>query len=577
MTLAPTTTTQLAELRETAQEIMTALTRQQDILRLRQIAFQPGLLGVIQALPPAIERAERSLSADEREVVQLRALAETSALVNSSLDVDTVFERALDAVLQLTGAGRGYLFLRESSELVIRAARKQEQPTTDSPSPDEDNQSVSRTILREVIRTGKPLLTNNAADDPRVTKSATITKYGLRSVLCVPLLLKGVVEGAVYVDNRFREGVFTERELALLTAFSNQIAVAIENSRLFTSVQASLRDIGGATELMQNVFTSIASGVITTDARDSITTFNLAAADILSVPPDAPLGQPLRAVLPMLGAEFEEALLDAQTQNSSTTLETEAEIVGRGRIALKLKVSPLKNSDGLTEGIAMVLDDLTAQHERDQTIDLLRRYLPPGMVESIREIAQLGIGGERREVTCMFIDVGAFTSFGALQPAHMMAMLNVYLEAITNVVHLAGGLIDKYMGSEVMVLFNTQLNPQSDHALRAAETALTMGDALRQLPVQPEAPPYRIGIHTGVATLGNVGGIQRRSFTALGDSINLAKRLQENAASGQIIVSEAALRAIQSSAPDAVRAAELPLLQVRGRQQTTRVYEVARP
>ena len=576
MTIAPTTTTQLAELRETAQEVMTSLARQQDILRLRQITFQPGLLGVIQALAPSIERAERSLEADERELVQLRVLAETSALVNSSLDVDTVFERALDAVLQLTGAGRGYLFLRDGSdEPAMHVARKQEEPSPDAP--DDDNHSVSRTILREVIRTGKALLTNNAVDDPRITKSATITKYSLRSVLCVPLTLKGVVEGAIYVDNRFREGVFTERELALLTAFSNQIAVAIENSRLFASVQASLRDIGGATELMQNVFTSIASGVITTDARDSITTFNLAAADILNQPPDTPFGQPLRAVLPMLGAEFEEALLDAQTQNTSTTLEAETEIEGRGRIALKLKVSPLKNREGQTEGVAMVLDDLTAQRERDQTIDLLRRYLPPGMVESIREIAQLGIGGERREVSCMFIDVGAFTSFGALQPAHMMDMLNVYLEAITNVVHLAGGLIDKYMGSEVMVLFNTQLNPQNDHAARAAETALTIGETLRKLPVQPEAPAYRIGIHTGVATLGNVGGIQRRSFTALGDSINLAKRLQENAASGQIIISEATLEAIRTVAPNLVRASELSPLQVKGRQQTTRVFEVARP
>lgn len=576
MTIAPTTTTQLAELRESAQEIMTALARQQDILRLRQIAMQPGLLGVVQALAPSIERAERSLSADDKELIQLRALAETSALVNSSLDVDTVFERALDAVLRLTGAGRGYLLLRDGGgEAVIRVARKQEEPNPNAP--DDGNQSVSRTILREVIRTGKPLLTNNAADDPRISKSATITKYSLRSVLCVPLILKGVVEGAVYVDNRFREGVFTEREMALLTAFCNQIAVAIENSRLFTSVQASLRDIGGATELMQNVFASIASGVITTDARDIITTFNIAAADILNVPPDAPFGQPLRAILPMLGAEFEEALLDAQTQNISATLETEAEIGGRGRIALKLKVSPLKNSDGLTEGVAMVLDDLTAQRERDLTLDLLRRYLPPGMIESIREIAQLGIGGERREVTCMFVDVGVFTHFGALHPAHVMDMLNVYLEAITNVVHLAGGLIDKYMGSEVMVLFNTQLNPQNDHAVRAAETALAIGEALRKLPVQSEAPPFRVGIHTGVATLGNVGGIQRRSFTALGDSINLAKRLQENAASGQIILSEAALSAVQALAPGLLRATELPPLQVRGRQQITRIFEVQRP
>jgi PAS domain S-box-containing protein len=555
----------LNTLHHETQEAMSAMARQQEILRLRQIALQPGLLGLLQTLAGGIEKAARHVEFDSRELMQLRALAETSALINSTLDLDIVLQFAMDAVLQLTGARRGYLLLRdERGELSPRIARRQ-------PGDQEETESISRAILRQVMSSGQPLLTDNASDDPRTNRSDTAAKFGLRSILCVPLASKGLVEGVIYVDNRLREGVFGEGELNLLTAVANQIAVATENARLFASVQASLSDIAAVTELMQNVFGSIASGVITTDARDAVTACNAAAIDILNISSEQVIGQPLRALLPPLGGEFEEAMVLALIENSSHSLEAEAEISGRGRIALKLTVSPLKNAEGAIEGVALVMDDLTAAREREQSLDLLRRYLPPGMVESIHEIARLGIGGERREVTCLFIDIGgALVQSGGMTARRKMELLNQHLETITAVVHQAGGLIDKYMGSDVMTLFNTQLNPQNDHARNALECALALADAFAAYPGS-----YRMGVHTGVATLGNVGSLQRRSFTALGDNINLAKRLQENAEGGQILVSDATLNALGATARY-LRIRELEPLQVKGRQQTTRVYEVAR-
>lgn len=566
---------QIKQAREQVQEIYAALQRQQELLRLRNVIFQPGLLSVMDALSAGLERVERAMRDDETELTQFRVVAQTSALINSSLDLDTVLASAMDAVLRLTSAERGYiLLLNDSGELELRVARMRE-----SAEMTDGDDSVSRTILREVIETGKPLLTDNAAHDPRVSKSDTVSRYTLRSIMCVPLVFKENIEGAIYVDNRYRENVFSERELDLLTAFANQTVIAIENARLYASVQTTLRDIMEATTLMENVFASIESGVITTDPRDAITVYNTAAANILNIPLETAFAQPVRAVLPSLSPDFEDALAAAQTQNTSSTLQTEPEIPGRGRIALNLKISPLKNADGETEGVAMVLDDLTEQREHDQMLDLLRRYLPPGMVESIHEIARLGIGGERREITCMFIDLGPLSQFAGQRPQQVMETLNVYLEAITNHVHQAGGLIDKYMGSEVMALFNTQLNPQQDHALRAIETALGLQDLFgtlyRQQGLAYAQPPYRIGIHTGIATLGNVGSIQRRSFTALGDSINLAKRLQENALGGQIVVSEDSLAGLVASSLG-FAVVERATIQARGRRQSTRIYEVVR-
>ena len=97
-----------------------------------------------------------------------------------------------------------------------------------------------------------------------------------------------------------------------------------------------------------------------------------------------------------------------------------------------------------------------------------------------------------------------------------------------------------------------------------------------ELGMDGDADVYRVGIHSGVATLGNVGSAKRRNFTAIGDTINLAKRLEENAASGQILVSEDVLTYAQAvgASLDGIRLDERGTIQVKGRRQQTPVYEV---
>ncbi|MCC6616211.1 MAG: GAF domain-containing protein [Anaerolineae bacterium] len=563
---------QIIELEAKANEVNAALQRQQELLTLRGLALQPGMLSLLQALESGIGNLEHLLKDDEAALRQLRSLVQTSALINSSFELDIVLERAMDAALQFTGAERGYILLKnDEGKPEIRLAH--------SRTAEEDDEGLSHSIVNEVMTSGKPLLTDNAAHDPRVSSSTTVARYVLRSVLCVPLIFKGKVEGAIYVDNRYRVAVFTGRELTLLSAIANQIAVAIANARLFVSVQTTLREITQATELMENVFASIASGVVTTDANDLVTAWNAAAARILRLSAKAAHMRPLRAVLPPLTLDVEDSLVTVREQQERREFEVETEVQGRGQVVLNLKIGPLKNPDAEASGLALVVNDLTDQRVNDETLELLRRYLPPGMIENIHQIAGLGIGGERREVTCMFVDMGSLAQFGARGTDHLMDMLNQYMEASTRVVHSANGLIDKYMGNEIMALYNTQLNPQADHAERALQTALELRKAFLALGAQhgldAQQLSYRIGIHTGVATLGNIGGVQRRSFTALGDSINLAKRLEEHAHGGQILISEDTLNHVSDAFRRVLRCEEQQAIQAKGRQQLTRIYEVA--
>jgi adenylate cyclase len=135
-----------------------------------------------------------------------------------------------------------------------------------------------------------------------------------------------------------------------------------------------------------------------------------------------------------------------------------------------------------------------------------------------------------------------------------------------------------------MALFNTRLNEQPDHALRALNAGLDMRDAYLQLyaweGVQPAPHYYRAGIHSGVATIGNVGSDTRRDFTALGDTINLAHRLLENAAGGEIILSQDAwayvIGANGGHKPGGFDLRDHAPIKAKGRQQMTTVYDVYR-
>jgi adenylate cyclase len=114
-------------------------------------------------------------------------------------------------------------------------------------------QEISRTIVQRVVSRGEAVVTTNAQADPRFDQQASIVAYNLRSILCIPLKLKGELTGVIYADNRIREGLFSERERNLLSAFGNQAAVALENARLFARVRRTLDDVTELNNLMDNV------------------------------------------------------------------------------------------------------------------------------------------------------------------------------------------------------------------------------------------------------------------------------------------------------------------------------------
>ncbi len=160
---------------------------------------------------------------------RLALLYRLSQTFNSSLNLTTVLNHVMDEVVAATRAERGFLMLREGDgQLVFRVARGMEQQTIESPA-----FQISRGLVERVAREGQPLLTSDAQTDVWLGGRASVVGLGLRSVLCVPLLLKGAIMGVIYVDNRLQAGIFTPDDLELLGAISSNAAIAIENARLY--------------------------------------------------------------------------------------------------------------------------------------------------------------------------------------------------------------------------------------------------------------------------------------------------------------------------------------------------------
>jgi adenylate cyclase len=209
---------------------------------------------------------------------------------------------------------------------------------------------------------------------------------------------------------------------------------------------------------------------------------------------------------------------------------------------------------GLSEGQADVMvraaEALAAERREVRRLGLFRRYLSPEVATALlADPGQAALGGATIEVSVLFADLHGFTSFSERSaPTDVVALLNAYFGEAVPEILASGGTVVQFMGDALMAIFNAPV-PQPDHPLRAARAALGMqrrADALAA--GHPEWPRFRVGIATGPALVGNVGSDEVRSFTAIGDTVNLAARLQAQAEIGRVVVSAATAAALEGKA-----------------------------
>jgi len=393
----------------------------------------------------------------------------------------------------------------------------------------------------------------------------------------VPIKRNHILIGIIALGPFASGAPYSIRDIELFSTLAAQTAISLENARLFENVRQSLEEITRIKDLMDNVFASIKSGVITASTTDEILMVNEAAYTILNLSRDIHPGTHINHLMNYLKNTALPALFrDVKaTQRSYHNYEVTSEIKGQGIINLSVDLTPIRNAQKRVEGVAIVINDMTEKNRLQAVQDMFRTYLSPAVVDRLpSDPTQLKLGGQRQEVSILFADIRGFTTFSEFQtPEDLITVLNQYLSIAAQSILIYEGTLDKFMGDAVMAIFNAPL-AQADHPLRAVKAAVAMRQQLEEFyRLNGECGPklqFGVGIHVGEAVVGNVGTHSRMDYTAIGDAVNLAKRIQENTPGGKVLLSQRTYAEVR----DHVNATPYKKLTVRGRQEPEQTYEL---
>jgi adenylate cyclase len=247
--------------------------------------------------------------------------------------------------------------------------------------------------------------------------------------------------------------------------------------------------------------------------------------------------------------------------------------VAAGNFAVSLPVPSRDEIGDLTQSFNQMAQSL---REKDLIKRAFTRYVAREVVDEIlKDPENLVLTGERRDVTVLFCDIRGFTMISEkLTPEEVVMLLNTFYNLMIDTTFKEDGTLDKFLGDGIMAVFGAPIYHQ-DHSLRAIRTALAMQAGMRDLSARRATegkPPIAVGIgvNAGDAVAGTVGTEARMEYTVIGDSVNLASRLESHSQAGQILISEQTYRKVEA----AVKARALGAVKVKGKVEEIEVYEV---
>ena len=266
-----------------------------------------------------------------------------------------------------------------------------------------------------------------------------------------------------------------------------------------------------------------------------------------------------------------ERTLERLNSRQSTAL---AELVQADALGTLGPTAAALRERGFTGDEVAVMTD--SARELTRMDGLLRQYVGPHLADRLGtdpELAQLG--GHEREVSVLFADLSGFTTFAEGRSAtEVVEMLNAYWGAVVPyVVDREGGFIERFAGDAILAVFNA-LGDQPDHAARAVRAAIAVRDRSDDVRASTDWPRFRVGVNTGVAMIGNVGAGTHRSFAVIGDTTNVAARLQGLSTPGHITIGGRTLDEVNTGPDVIVDVRPMGLVDLKGKSEPTDAFEL---
>lgn len=400
----------------------------------------------------------------------------------------------------------------------------------------------------------------------------------LNAIVFVPLIYEGSTVGIMMLGQKRSGEPYSRDDLEFLETVASQCTLALENARLFVNLRHTLDQTLEMKNLMDDIFASIATGVITTDIEHKITLFNRAAEKILGIPFEHVNGKPISEALPL--PDLSEVAAEAVERGSVVlSREIQRTIPWRGELCLRISCTPVRDAYFATKGAAIVLEDLTERRKLEAEQERIRQTFGRVVAPRVRDRllaspGNLRLDGSRQPATILFADIVSFSTISEqVEPETLFRVLNHYLSLATRAILEEEGTLDKFLGDGVLAIWNAP-DPQPDHALRAVRAALTILASTREAHKQFDESRFhwnfRIGISTGEVIVGNVGTNELFNYTAIGDVVNIAQRLETLAAPAEIIIDQATYAQTQHQ----IRVQSMETVMVKGRTQPIQVYRV---
>ena len=379
---------------------------------------------------------------------------------------------------------------------------------------------------------------------------ADSSKSGIALPLFTPKRKLGLI-----ILNAHEPNFYTRDRMLFLDSFVGLAAGMLNSARLYKELQDYLRTIEDLERYQASIFESMTNLLITTDDAGNIHYFNRAAAERLGLdegatkkPVSTFFGKNLsKKVLKSIGsvAESREPVLGLEGIYKAASDEMD----------FSLNVSPLHSRKGSSQGLTLLFTDQTAEanlkqqmnmvaEERRLIKDMFASYLSEDIVSMLVEHPELvKPGGGSKNATVFFADIAGYTSFSeGKAPEYIVEVLNEFFEEAEPIVRKHKGYLDKYIGDCIMAVFGVPLDTGPEDTIRAVQCAVD----LQAIVNNPKRSFFRgaaenlriqIGMHSGPLVAGNLGGSRRMDFTEIGDTVNVAARLEGVAGPGEIIIS----------------------------------------
>ncbi len=523
-----------------------------DLTMLQDLATQAS-----QALQAA-RFVEEMQQRRQREMEFLNVVTE----VTRDIKLGSLLQKVMQEVTRMLNAERSTLFLNDEKTNCLWSEVGQGLETKQIRFP--NHLGIAGTVFTTGHTVNIPYAYADLRFNPSFDKQ---TGFFTRSILCVPVINQaGKVIGVTQALNK-RGGTFSDEDESRLRAFTAQVAIALENAKLFASVQ-NIKNYN------ESVLESMSSGVITLDESGVIITCNQAGLNILKTKADNLLQQKAQEFFINRNAWILEKLSEAVALKEPVYLVDGAMEVAGDELSVNVTTYPLNSIDGKLLGSMIMIEDISSEKRMKSTMS---RYMDPNVADKLLARGAELLGGQNVRATILFSDIRGFTTLTETLGAQgTVSLLNEYFSQMVDCLQKEGGMLDKFIGDAIMASFGVLGDSENDED-RAVRCAIDMIRTLRNWNshCQKDCRPLvriGIGINTDNVVSGNIGSPKRMDFTAIGDGVNLAARLESACKEygAQILVSESTFKSLKGT----YRAREIDYVVVKGKTRPVSVYEI---